>query len=245
MSQLTLLLSGNSCDFTTLFEQPIILDQNVEYEAAFLSLDTYNSIPNITAKNNTFVYSSDNGLNWKTITLEKDAYEITQINNEIQRQMIINNDYDQINNSLYINISHSRLSAVIEISDPNYKINFDVENSIGMTLGFEKEILSFGYNKSSRIVDIMNINSILVNIDFIHGSYVNGHRSQAIHSFYPNVGPGYKIREIPQPELIFYPLTSHYINTVRVWITDQDKNIIDFQGERITIRIVIRQKKLT
>lgn len=242
MSQLTLLLSGNTCNFTTLFEQPIKLNPKAEYEAAFLSLDTYNSIPNITAKNNKFVYSSDDGMNWKTITLEKDAYEITQINNEIQRQMIINNDYDQINNLFYINISTTRLSVVIEIRDPNYKINFDVDNSIGKTLGFEKEILSFGYNKSSRIVDIIDINSILVNINIIHGSYVNGQRGQAIHSFYPNVSPGYKIIEIPQPELIFYPLNSHDIDTVRVWITDQDRNIMDFQGERITIRIVIRQK---
>ena len=179
-----------------------------------MSLETYNSIPNITDKNNKFVYSVDNGINWKTIVLEKDAYEIAQINAEIQRQMIINNDYDETSNSFFINISHSRLSAIIEITNPNYKINFNVENSIGTTLGFEKEVISAGYNKSSRIVDIMNVNSILVNVDFIHGSYVNGERRQAIHSFFSNVGPGYKIRERPQPELIFYSINSHYINHV-------------------------------
>jgi len=199
MRQFTITLSGNTCDFNTLFPQPIILNQNKEYEAAFLSLETYNSIPNITDKNNKFVYSVDNGVNWKTITLEKDAYEIAQINAEIHRQMIINNDYDIKNNLFFINISHSRLSAVVEITNPNYKVNFDVENSIETTLGFEREILSVGYNKSSRIVDIMNVNSILVNVDFIHGSYVNGERRQAIHSFFPNVGPGYKIREIKTP----------------------------------------------
>jgi len=89
----------------------------------------------------------------------------------------------------------------------------------------------------------MNVNSILVNVDFIHGSYVNGERRQAIHSFFPNVGPGYKIRERPQPELIFYPVNSHYINHIRVWLTDQDNNLIDLQGERITIKIVIREVK--
>ena len=132
---------------------------------------------------------------------------------------------------------------MVEITNPNYKINFDVENSIGTTLGFEKEIISVGYNKSSRIVDIINVNSILINVDFIHGSYVNGKRRQAIYSFFPNVGPGYKIRERPQPELIFYPVNSHYINHIRVWLTDQDNNLIDLQGERITIKIVIRELK--
>ena len=103
--------------------------------------------------------------------------------------MIINNYYNSESNSVtnpfYINISHSRLSAVIEITNPNYKINFNVKNSIGTTLGFEKEIVSFGYNKASKIVDIMNINSILINFDLIHGSYVDGVKGHAIHSFLP------------------------------------------------------------
>ena len=105
MRQFTITLSGSTCDFSTLFPQPIILNQNKEYEAAFLSLETYNSIPNITDKNNKFVYSVDMGVNWKTIVLEKDAYEIAQINAEIQRQMVINNDYD-INNSLFLLTFH-------------------------------------------------------------------------------------------------------------------------------------------
>src|SRR6267154_3291145 len=142
MRQFTITLSINTCDFSTTFPQPIIQNQNKEYKAAFLTLETYNSIPNITDKNNKFVYSVDGGVNWKTIVLEKDAYEIAQINTEIQRQMIINKDYDIGNTTFFINISHSRLSTVVEITNPNYKINFNVENSIGTTLGFEKEIIS-------------------------------------------------------------------------------------------------------
>ena len=243
MIQFPIDLSGKTCDFTTLFRHPIILDPNKKYEAAFLSLETYNSIPNITDENNKFVYSADNGRNWKTITLAKDAYELVEINNEIQRQMIVNSDYDRENNSFYVNISHSRLSAVVEITNHNYKINFNVQNSIGKILGFEKETLSVGYNKSPRIVNIMNINSILINISLIQGGYVNGERRQAIHSFFPRVGPGYKISVFPQPKLLFYPINSHYINDIRVWLTDQDNKLIDLQGERITIRIVIREVK--
>ena len=243
MKQFTITLSGNTCDFRTLFPHPIILNQNEEYEAAFLSLETYNSIPNITNKNNKFVYSVDDGVTWKTITLEKDAYKITEINSEIQRQMILNNDYNSESNSFYINISHSRLSALVEIKNPRCRVNFNVENSIGSLLGFEKEVLSFGYNKSPKIVDIMNVNSILINVDLIHDSYIDGVKGQAIHSFFPSVGPGRKIEERPQPELIFYPMNSHYINHVRVWLTDQKGELLDLQGERVTMRIVIRKVK--
>ena len=243
MRQFTITLSGNTCDFITTFSHPIILDQKQDYEAAFLSLETYNSIPNITDKNNKFVYSVNNGETWKTITLEKDAYSLPQINSEIQRQMIINGDYDSTNNSFYVNISHSRLSAIVEITHPNCQINFNVENSISTLLGFGNELLSVGYHKSPRIVDIMNINSVLINVDLIQDSFVNGVKGQAIHSFYPNVGPGYKIEERPQPELIFYPIHSHYITHIRVWLTDQENRLIDLQGERITIRMVIRKSK--
>ena len=64
MKQFTITMSGNTCDFTTLYSQPIILEQHENYEAAFLSLETYNSIPNITDKNNKFVYSVDDGKTW-------------------------------------------------------------------------------------------------------------------------------------------------------------------------------------
>ena len=42
----TFILSGNTSDFTTCHHS-VNLDPNKKYEAALLSLDTYNSIPKI------------------------------------------------------------------------------------------------------------------------------------------------------------------------------------------------------
>ena len=243
MTQKTFILSGSTNDFTVYYPYPIILDPSKKYEAAFLSLETYNSIPNITAKNNIFKYSNDSGVSWKIISLDKDAYEINQINDEIQLQMIMNNDYDAANKTFHVNISVSRLSSAVEITNPNYKIDFGVDNSIGKILGFESVILSQGYHKSPNIIDIMNVNAILVNVDIISGSFVNETSTPAIHVFSPNVGPGYKIRERPQPELTYYEVNRSYIDSIRVWLTDKNKNLIDFQGERVTLRITIREQK--
>ena len=44
----TLILSNNTSDFTTNLSPPIDLNANKKYEAALLSIDLYNSIPNIT-----------------------------------------------------------------------------------------------------------------------------------------------------------------------------------------------------
>src|SRR5271157_3587495 len=231
------ILTGNSSNFTTCFNS-IILDPTKQYEAALLSLDTYNSIPNIIeGKNNVFKYY--NGGAWKTIMLSTGAYELNAINNEIKRQIIGNRDSDSV---IDITADISTLKSIVNIDNPNFKVDFSTPNSISSVLGFET-VIGHGYNVSLKIVDIMQVNSILVNIDIIMGSYVNGSSSPAIYSFYPNVAPGYKIVERPNPSLIYYPVSRQDISRMRVWLTDQKGNLVDIRGETITIRIHIREVK--
>lgn len=243
MRSVTITLTGNESTFTLLHNPAIKLDVNKIYEAALLSIEMYYSFPNITNDNNKFVYSTDDGKTWKTITLDTGSYELLAINDEIQKQMISNGDYDEKNNEFYISITAnvSKLKSIVNIKHHSYKVNFDIENSIGATLGFRQSQLSHGYNESHNIVDIIKINSIFVNVDFINGSYVNGSQSSVIYSFFPNVAPGRKIIERPNPSLIYYPVYKHDINSVRVWITDQDNKPVDLRGERVTIRIIIRE----
>ena len=247
MRSQTIILSSNSSDFITNFPTTIRLNPNKKYEAALLSIDLYNSFPNITVKNNIFKYSTDNGSTWKIIRIAKGSYELSAINDEVQRLMVIHGDYDNINNKFYITISAntSKLSSIIEITNQSYQIDFTVENSIGATLGFQKVIINNGYNESQNIIDIMKINSILVNIDIISGSYVNGSQCPVIYSFYPNVSPEYKIVERPNPSLIYYRVNIPNISRIRLWLTDQDNNPVDVRGERVTARIVVREVKQT
>ena len=251
MTTFTLTLSSDTTDFTTYLTPPLNLNPCQKYEAAFLSLETYNSIPNITKENNKFKYSVDNGTTWKIITLPVDAYEFSQIADEIQKQMIENGDYNpntDSNSRFYINFSIYRLSSMVEVLHSDYKIDFGVKNSVGSTLGFNDEILTRGSHKSPKIVDINKVNSILVNVDFICGSYVSIPNQTcvqlpSIYNFSPQVGPGYKINERPNPTLVFYPVTSSNVSSVRLWLTDQNNKPIDLQGERITVKIIIREIK--
>jgi hypothetical protein len=174
----TFILTGNTSDFTTCHNS-VILDPYKNYEAALLSLDTYNSIPNITeGKNNIFSYSANNGRTWKIISLNTGAYELAAINNEIKRQLIANGDSD---GAITITANVSRLTSIVSIEHPHYKVDFGVPNSIGSVLGFEAVVIGLGYNESSNIVNIMQVNSILVNIDIIMGSYVNGSPSPTMY----------------------------------------------------------------
>ena len=232
------ILSGNTSDFVTCHNS-VMLDPTKNYEAALLSLDTYNSIPNVTRnKSNVLKYSTDDGTTWKTIALDTGAYELQAINSEIKRQIIVNGDDES---AINISANISKLTSIVKIENSRYKIDFGASHSIGPILGFKKVIIGHGYNESPNIVNIMQVNSILVNLDIIMGSYVNGLQSPTLYSFYPNVSPGYKIVERPNPSLIYYPLSRHDISRIRVWLTDQNGNSIDLRGETLTIRIHVKE----
>lgn len=242
----TFILSNNTptTNFTTNLSPPIHLDSNKEYEAALLSINLFNSIPNITEKNNVFRYSINNGQTISRINLNTGSYELQAINDEIQRIMIERGHFNTATNEAYISISPhiSELKSIVYISNETYYVDFSVGNSIGPVLGFVNGIIRHGYNKSPNIVDITKVNSVLVNVDIINGSYVNGYESPAIYSFDPNrVSPGYKIDEKPNPSLIYYPVSRKDIYEIRVWLTDQDHNPIDLRGEKITVKIQIRE----
>ena len=238
----TYIMSGMKSEFTTKYSPPISLDESKQYEAALLSIDLFNSIPNITNVDNVLKYSKDKSVTWVTIQLDTGLYELVAISNEIQRLRVINGDYNpNADNPYFIAITAnlSKLKSIVLISNYLYEIDFNVPNSIGSVLSFTNEIIRVGYNESPNIVNIMQVNSILVNLDIISGSYVNGSASPLIYSFYPNVSPGYKIVERPSPSLVFYPVSRNEINSMRVWLTDQNNESIDLRGEQITVRIYL------
>ena len=244
MAKLT--LSSNSTDYTTYLDPPIRLETDKNYEAAFLSLHTYNSLPNITEENNKFKYSNDKGNTWKIITFSKGAYELEQINATIQREMQINGDYDKINDKYYVDIDYYKptFKTILDISNADYMVDFGIENSIGSTLGFTNQKLSHGIHQSPNIIDIEKVNSILVHCDIVTGSYVNEKRSNVIYNFTQKVSPGFKVIERPSPQLIFLPVVNQSeIWSIRLRLTDQNNKLIDLMGEKITIDILIREKR--
>ena len=75
--------------------------------------------------------------------------------------------------------------------------------SINSLLGFDSDLYTSGFRESQNMVNILTINSILVNIDIISGSYVNGSTQPTIYSFFPDISHGYNIIESPHNLLCF------------------------------------------
>ena len=149
--------------------------------------------------------------------------------------------YDDINEKHCITISSNMntLKSVL-ILENNYRVDFTHNNSLASVLGFDNRIYMNKFQESENVVNILNINSILVNVDIISGSYVNGIVKNTIYSFFPNVSPGYKIIETPV-NLVYLPITLDTIHSLGVSLTDQNGKLLNLRGENLTIRFHIRE----
>ena len=237
------IVSGDKSNFNTLFNPKIELEKEKVYEIALVNLETYYSFPNIDDSNNIFVYSHDQGQTWTKIKIPIGSYEIDDINNYLRFEMQRIGHYYEVNNEPFINIAaNSNTLKCILIIGKGYQVDFNQANSLSKVLGFTGNKYNEGFHESEKPVNILSINSILVNIDIIDGSYVNGKTKNTIYSFFPDVSPGFKIIESPV-NLVYLPILPQTIQNINLSITDQDENILNLRGEKLTARFHIREAR--
>ena len=136
-----------------------------------MNLETYYSFPNIDETNNVFVYSPNNGNSWVKIKIPEGSYEIDDINNTIQHEMEKRGHHDPTNEDYYINISaNSNTLKSVLIMEKDYQVDFNHQNSLAKVLGFTGAKYTEGFHESENVVNILSINSILVNIDIFRGA---------------------------------------------------------------------------
>ena len=237
-----IIISGNESKFNTILNLTLQLDRDKEYKIALVNLKTYYSFPNIDETNNVFVYSPGNGNSWVKIKIPKGSYETDDINNTIKHEMKKRGHYDWVNENYYINISaNSNTLKSVLILEKDYQ-DFNHQDSLTKVLGFTGAKYTEGFHESENAVNILSINSILVNIDIILGSYVDGTTKNTIYSFFPKVSPGYKIIEMTV-NLVYLPIMLDTIDRLGVSITDQDDHLPNLRNEKLTIRFHIREAR--
>jgi len=240
-SSFYILLSEKSSKIRTQYNPLIELNASKMYEMALVNLETYFSFPNIDAKNNNFRYSPDEGDTWVDVNIPEGCYEIEDINGYLQRILKEKGHYDAAKEECCITLqpNSNTLKSVLTIAT-NYKVDFTPNNSIRSVLGFRRWVYGEGYNESEEIVNIMSVNSLRVTSDIIGASYANGTTGNVIYSFFPNVGPGYKIIEVPH-NLIYLPVTLRTISSMETKLTDQNGNLLNLRGEELSIRFHLRE----
>ena len=152
---------------------------------ALVGLKTYYSFPNIDATNRSFRYSPNNGTAWFNVNIPEGCYEITDINEQVQRVMKGAGHYNLAtdDHNISIEANNNTLKTVLRIAE-GYVVDFTTPNSIRTVLRFNAWRYLSGYKESENIVDIMSITSLRVTSEFIGASYTNGTTGNVIYSFF-------------------------------------------------------------
>ena len=64
------------------------------------------------------------------------------------------------------------------------------------------------------------------------------HNPQFTRSF--QISPGYKIIENPH-NLLYLPITADTIQSIAIWLTDQNGNELNLRGENLLMRFHLRE----
>ena len=193
----SIVVSDNKTWFKTWFKPPVQLDKKKDYEIALINLEIYYSFPYIDRSNNCFSYSPGANAPWFDIIISEGSYHFEDINEFIHRQMRKNGHYHKVNDkdNIWISANINTFKSEMIINN-NCEVDFRRYNSNNSLLGFDGKLYTSGFNESENMVNILTINSILVNIDIISGSYVNGLKQPTIYSFFPMSLPGIKLSKI-------------------------------------------------
>ena len=203
-----------------------------------MSFSTFNSLQNIYKdKNDKFRYSTDSGATWKVLTFQAGSYDIKSISKVIKQKIGIP-EKDETKLTLKAEPTLNRISLTL---GDNYEVDFNLEHSLSHLLGFNKQIYKKGFHVAENLPHITDINSIVIHCDLIQGGYVRGEGTNSIYSFPAHKVPtGYRIVQEANP-LFFFPIGKHHIDTIRVWITDENSRPISFAGEDIVIDLLIQE----
>ena len=168
------------------------------------------------------------------IEIPPGAYELIDINNVIQQELI-NSCGSLLDSDLKINIEADTISmkSVLTTSLPIY-----FNSELNKLLGFTKTDYTAGTHRSEKPVMITTTDKVHLKCDCVDGSIVNGIREQILFSFNLSAPPGYKI--IKEPNIILYKkINKTRLDSIQFFLEDSNHNPVDFNGETLTFTIQI------
>jgi hypothetical protein len=228
---------SEASDFTITFANPINLNQNRKYVFGLKRFSVYNTLFNVNKENNRMTYSLDQGRTWKDIYIPQGAYESKGLNKRIQSLIT-----DAPSGSFTIEADEETSQAILKINNPVYRIDFTKPNSINTLLGFKPKIYQGSKDVSDDIIKITMTNDIDIYCSLItSNSYVNGKNESILYSvsaYSVQVGAKIIVSEINP---LFLPINTSVIDTIRFQIMDDNKKLINFNGETLVIDCVLTQ----
>ena len=213
------------------------------------NLSVYNSVYNITEKNNKFSIADEKTELEKC--KKKDKKNCKERKNSItvylSEEIIIEPGAYEFENLKETIKQKTEGKVIISVNTKNMKVNmhngrpvdFDVEDSIADVFGLERKIYEKGDHKSKNIIQISPFETVNLHCNCIEGYLQNGKPTDILYTFRLNVPVGYKINETPQ-HVMYKKVLDERIDYMDFSITDENGNEIDFNGEKLCFTLELK-----
>jgi len=228
-------------DFNVIYTN-LNLNPNKNYVLGLKSYSMWYSWFNVSAENNNnnFRFSIDNGATFIDAVLADGNYSLDDIQTSINN-IVVNNS--GVSNSIKFLPNYNTLRVELSLAT-NYQVDFTPSNSLRLLLGFNSQVYSAPFTSSPNIpnitnsVDALNINCSLLNSN---NNLINNTPSQTLYQFVPQTSVGTNLSE-QISQITFLPISnSGNINSMRFFITDQNLNILNLNGEHVSLSLVLKE----
>lgn len=219
-------------NFDVVFKPPIRLDTR-QYKISFYSFFGWNSFHNVQSKSISYTI---NGSPF-TLNIPDGQYSIEDINSLLQLDIASNSG---ATGGIVItpNYNTNRTEITIDNSTDTFTIDLSAANNLANFFGFPEANVT----GSSTGTTLANVNrdteNLNVETDLIKGSIKDGRFSRIIHSFQP-AGPTNSSLQIYPLHQTWHQIDKKLIDRVNFKITDNNGEIVDFQGEDLTLQIIL------
>ena len=230
-------------DFTIKYTNPITLDPNRQYE---LGLDRIVSMSftwfNVTKELNDqkICFSSDSGVNWTELLLQEGVWNYVDINNYLKdktRTGTASNPSFPVT----LEFDDTIFRTIITLAQ-NYQLDL-TQSDFNDLVGFDKKILTKSENVGDYIPNLSQDREILnIHCDLISESLVDGNETDIIYSFSTStLTPSYSFTQEPR-RVQFNPVNKNTIKSIRVYITDGKRRIVDMNHADTSFSLILREK---
>ena len=232
-------------NFLTRFNKPITLDSNYEHEIGLnrvinFSFTWFNVTPDYGSQ--LIKYSSDNGSTFQDITFPSGVWNYTDFDEYI-KEITKTGDNDDPTYPISISFDTTTFRVTIELAT-NFQLDLSKSNFNDL-IGFDKKVVKDAVNIGQRVPNLSQDTDILnVHCDLVNSSLVDGDESDIIYTFSTSVlRPSYSFTLEPR-RVTFNPVNKQQISSIRIYITDGKRRLINLNGADTSFSLILRKVKI-
>ena len=229
-------------DFTINYTH-LQLDPNKDYVLGLKNYSLWYSWFNVSAENNNnvFRYSRDSGSTFNNLIIPNGNYSLDNLNTKINALIFTDGG---VKGNIEFTPNYNTLRVELRITGGSgYQVDFIPNNTLKTILGFDSQIYTALFTSAPNVANITNsVDAININCSLLNASQnlLNDTPSQTLHQFVPQSSVGSNL-SAQISEITYLPISnSGNINSMRIFITDQNLNILNLNGENVSISLVLK-----